>query len=226
MPSSELRTTRDWMWPVMPSPAIVKSVSLSTSTVPASCGSAATVVPGSATAVSLTSVTACAAWKDSASAALNSSFFMDSPQCSMVMTATARWSLWRESALCRRRGGLPIMRARERDLRSRGPDPALLRSGVAALPPGLEHRHGDRIAQVQAALPGAQRQSHALVRSERLANRLRQPRGFGAEHEPVAGLPGHVGKAPSRMRISLVLILRAARERAATPSTARSSTRR
>jgi hypothetical protein len=65
---------------------------------------------------------------------------------------------------------------------------------VPPLPPGLEHRHRDRVAQVQAALAGAHRQAQALRRCERLAQRCRQARGFAAEDQPVAALPRDIGE--------------------------------
>ena len=60
-------------------------------------------------------------------------------------------------------------------------------AGVAALAPGLEHRHRHRVAEVQAALAGAHRQAHALRGRERVAHGRRQSCRFAAEHQPVAG---------------------------------------
>src|SRR6266849_6010384 len=60
-----------------------------------------------------------------------------------------------------------------------------LASGVIELPPGLEHRHRDRVRQVEAAVAGAHGEPEAILRGEFLDDRRRQPGGLPAEHEHV-----------------------------------------
>jgi glycerol-3-phosphate dehydrogenase (NAD(P)+) len=98
---------------------------------------------------------------------------------------------WRAGWRRRRRCALMAREAAPRPERG-GPSTTPRR--VAVLPPGFEHRHRHRIAQVQAALAGAHRQAHAL-RGGKASRSGRAGRGFAAEHQPVARLPGHVAEA-------------------------------
>ena len=68
------------------------------------------------------------------------------------------------------------------------------------MPPGFEHRDGHRIAEIEAALAGPQREAHALSRRELRAHRVRQAGGLRAEDQVVARLPCDIGKAPLAAR--------------------------
>src|SRR5207244_9848208 len=75
-----------------------------------------------------------------------------------------------------------------------------LASGVIELPPGLEHRHGDRVRQVEAAVAGTHGEPEAILRGEFLEDRRRQPGGLPAEHEHVVARIAHVGEEPLAAR--------------------------